>query len=254
MFTNYTVLDLNHIHNIFTRFVRSHPRPLCTTDIVKGLVDIAEDSTSNHRWLQRSIQRLLKSWVELGIIEDLGTSTKRSSKYFRLSKYGELYVSICREKTKVDFFDNPKLLKNKSDISFRYFFVLLFAIQNSGKKFTPDDIKKYGDLNGYNISKRSWQRNLNLFVSSDVFFSQKIESTTTLSYQINNKTISMLNIQIQDFQVIEFEKNLISLGIINNFESYIDYNLLIFHILFREWMDSPNNFEYFVDQYFYKAN
>lgn len=253
MLSNYTVLDLNHVHCIFTHFVRAHPRPLCTNDIVKGQGNTLVGSI-NHKWLQRSIQRLLKSWYELGFIEDLGTSTKGSSKYYRLSKYGELFVSICRDKSRIDFFDNSKLFRNRFDISFRYFFIMFFALQNPDKDFTPGDIKEYADLNGYCISKRSWQRNLNLFTNSNIFHSKKIESSTRLKYQINSHSLLMFNILNQNLQLMEFEKNLITLGIVNNFEIYIDYNLLIFHILFNKWLDSPTSFEYFVDQFFYKAN
>lgn len=61
-------------------------------------------------------------------------------------------------------------------------------------------------------------------------------------------------VKSEPIERIEFEKNLLNLGIVNNYEKYIDYNNLLFHVLFSKWINSPVDFGYFVDQNFYGAS
>lgn len=102
-----TILDIKFIHLLFTQFVEHHPRPLSVHFLKGTYIDELEGYKS--KWLVRSIQRLIKNWVQLGMIEDLGRSTCRSSKYYRLSKYGELFLKIYRTNANVNFYDNPRL-------------------------------------------------------------------------------------------------------------------------------------------------
>ena len=101
-----TILDIKFIHRLFTQFVEHHPRPLSVHFLKGTYIDELEGYKS--KWLVRSIQRLIKNWVQLGMIEDLGRSTCRSSKYYRLSKYGELFLKIYRTNANVNFYDNQR--------------------------------------------------------------------------------------------------------------------------------------------------
>lgn len=245
-----TILDIKFIHRLFTQFVEHHPRPLSVHFLKGTYIDELEGYKS--KWLVRSIQRLIKNWVQLGMIEDLGRSTCRSSKYYRLSKYGELFLKIYRTNANVNFYDNPKFKILKKDISYRYFTFTYFAVCQN-KSFKLSDLQKLGDCLNYHIHGRSWQRNINLFIEAGIISCERQCPSESYNYHVIKASIHAF-VKSEPIERIEFEKNLLNLGIVNNYEKYIDYNNLLFHVLFSKWINSPVDFGYFVDQNFYGAS
>lgn len=245
-----TTLDIKLIHQLFNKFVEHHPRPLSVHFLKNCYVDELDGYKT--KWLTRSIQRLIQNWVQLGMLEDLGRSSNRSSKYYRLSKYGELFLKIHRTKSNINFYDNPKLKTLKKDVSYRYFNITYYAICQD-RTFKLVDLQKLGERLNYHIHGRSWQRNINLFTEAGIINCERQLHSETYNYQINKESSHAFD-RSEPIERIEFEKNLLNLGIINNYEKYIDYNNLLFHVLFSKWINSPVEFGYFVDQNIYGAS
>lgn len=107
--------------------------------------------------------------------------------------------------------------------------------------FTPQKIKKVADLLGYKLTLRSWQRTLHEFSQEDLLKPKLLIQKTT-AFELSNSSFNMFKIPHKHINVIEFERKLIDIGFIKNYENYIDYNNLAFLKLFHCWQTDPGYF------------
>ncbi|WP_228716746.1 hypothetical protein [Acinetobacter johnsonii] len=89
--------------------------------------------------------------------------------------------------------------------------------------------QKLGDCLNYHIHGRSWQRNINLFIEAGIISCERQCPSESYNYHVIKASIHAF-VKSEPIERIEFEKNLLNLGIVNNYEKYIDYNNLLFHV------------------------
>lgn len=218
----------------------NHPRPLSIKDIISSVN--GEDKISD-RSLKRAMQRILKIWHELGILQQFTKVTRGSEKYYCLSDLGELFIANCHGKNKNCLLNNQIFTHGKRDISFRYFFIIYYSIsqEEAFKVFTPVKIKQAADLLGYKLTLRSWQRTLHEFRHADLLKPILLTHNTT-AFELSNSSYNLFKVPHKHIELIEFEHKLINLGFINNFINYIDYNNIAFLKLFKCWSQDPDSF------------
>lgn len=234
------LIDYKYLNTIFKQFIKHHPRPLSVKDILSS---VHTEAKLADRGLKRAIQRIVKIWHELGILKQFIQVTRGSEKFYCLSETGELFVTNCCINNTKSLFDNQNFIYGKRDISFRYFFIMYFSIslEETFTIFTPQKIKYVADLLGYKLTLRSWQRTLNEFSQADLLKPKLLIHKTT-AFELSNSSFNMFKIPHKHINVIEFERKLIDIGFIKNYENYIDYNNLAFLKLFHCWQTDPGYF------------
>ncbi|HCA5183397.1 TPA: hypothetical protein MW242_003030 [Acinetobacter baumannii] len=234
------LIDYKYLNTIFKQFIQNHPRPLSVKDILSS---VHTEAKLADRGLKRAIQRIVKIWHELGILKQFIQVTRGSEKFYCLSETGELFVANCRVNNTKSLFDNQNFINGKRDISFRYFFITYFSInlEETFTVFTPQKIKQVADLLGYSLTLRSWQRTLHEFNQADLLKSKLLIHKTT-AFELSNSCFNLFKIPHKHIDVIQFERKLIDIGFIKNYENYIDYNKLAFLKLFDCWCNNPGSF------------